>query len=165
MLIELADWKLEVDVPLTMTLSAAQAKEHCNCGYCKNFYAGIDRAYPMLRTFLSEFGIDVEGPDELCPFEPTIYEATYIIQGTIVEKGKQHLYLADVPLTICSAAESDIYTVHPTPYFTLTVGLLELPWMLSEPMTEVISPANEKEFLERMQRKLLQRLEMEQVLS
>lgn len=165
MLIELADWKLEVDIPLTMTLSGAQAKEHCTCGYCENFYTSIDRTYPTLRPFLAQFGLDVEGPDELCPFEPTIYEATYIVQGEIVQKGKQQLYLTDVPLILRSAPESDIYTMHPAPYFTLSVGLLELPWMLSEPMTEVISPANEKEFLERMQRKLLQRLEMEQVLS
>ena len=165
MLIELADWKLEVDVPLTMTLSGAQAREHCTCGYCTNFYASIDRRYPTLRSFLSQFGIDVEGPDELCPFEPTIYEATYVIQGHIVKRGRQRLYFEDIPLVLCSASESDVYTEHPMPYFTLSVGLLELPWVLSEPMSEVVSPANEKEFMERMQIKLLQRLESEQVLS
>ena len=165
MLIELADWKLEADVPLTMALSGSQAKEHCTCGYCKNFYAAIDRAYPMLRPFLLQFGIDIEGPDELCPFEPTIYEATYIIQGHIVQKGMQQLYLSDVPLMIRSAPESDICTEHPAPYFTLTVGLLELPWLLPDPMEDVISPANEEDFLERMQKKLLQRLAAEHILS
>lgn len=45
MLIELADWKMDVDIPLTMLLSDKQAKEHCACGYCRNFYAAID--YPL----------------------------------------------------------------------------------------------------------------------
>lgn len=165
MLIELGDWKLEADVSLTMALSVAQAKEHCTCGYCRNFYSAIDKAYPGLRPFLSRFGIDVEGPDELCPFEPTIYEATYIVQGYIVQKGSQQLYFDGIPLLIQSASESDICTEHPAPYFTLTIGLLELPWLLLEPMADVISPANEDAFLQRMQKKLLKRLDKEQICS
>lgn len=165
MLIELADWQLEADVPFTMSLSGSQAKNHCTCGYCRNYYLGIDRAYPMLRPFLAQFGIDVEGPDELCPFEPTIYEATYIVQGSILRKGKMQLCIGDIPLLIQSSTESDLYTEHPAPYFTLSIGLLELPWLLSEPMSDVVSPANEAEFLERMQSKLLLRVETEQILS
>lgn len=165
MLIELGDWKLEADVALTMALSGTQAQAHCTCGYCRNFYAGIDVAYPRLRNFLSQFGINVEGPDELCPFEPTIYEATYIVQGFIAQKGSQQLYFEDMPLLFRSASESDICTEHPSPYFTVTVGLLELPWLLSEPMSDVISPANEEAFLQRMQEKLLQRLGNEKIYS
>ena len=165
MLIELADWKLDVDVPLTMVISGSQAKEHCTCGYCRNYYAAIDQAYPSIRPFLSQFGIDVEGPDELCPFEPTIYEATYIVQGHILQMGKQPLCIADIPLVIGSSSESDIYTEHPTPYFTICIGLMELPWLLEEPMSDVISPANEDGFLERMQKKLLLRLDTDQISS
>lgn len=159
MLIELADWELDVDISLTMSLSDKQAKEHCTCGYCRNFYAAIDGAYPGLRPFLQRFGIHAEGPDELCPYEPTIYEVTYIVQGCVRHKGKQSLYIDDVPLTIRTSLESDICTEHPEPYFTLCIGLMELPWLLDEPMSEVISPANEDEFLSRMQKKLLARLQ------
>lgn len=161
----LADWVVDVDIPLTMELSVGQAKEHCDCGYCRNYYAVIDTAYPSLRPFLAQFGVDVEGPDELCPFEPTIYEATYIVQGKIVVKGSQSLRIDDIPLTIRSAETADIHTEHPLPYFTLCVGLMELPWVLDEPMEQVISPANEEDFLERMEQKLLMRLSNEQIMT
>ena len=157
MLINLADWLLDIDVDLTMTISAAQAKEHCTCGYCRNYYIGLDRSYPSVRPFLAKFGLVAEAPDELCPFEPTIFEASYIVQGNIVRKGVQQLRIDEVPLTIRTSDEADIYTEHPKPYFVLQIGLLELPWVLSEPMSEVISPANEEEFLDRMHKKLLQR--------
>ena len=39
----------------------------------------------------------------------------------------------------------------------LEVGELELPWVMDEPWEDVISPANEPEFLERMYRKLMAR--------
>lgn len=163
--ISLADWLLDVDVPLTMALSVGQAKEHCDCGYCRNYYAGLDHAFPGLRPFLAKFGLDAEGPDELCPFEPTIYEATYIVQGRILRHGKEQLRIDQIPLYIYPAAEADMCTEHPEPYFVLRIGLMELPWSLNEPMDQVISPANEEAYLQRMQTKLLKLLETEQFTS
>ena len=161
----LGDWLLDVDIELTMSISAAQAIEHCDCGYCRNFYATLDAEYPSIRPFLMKFGLYAEAPDELCPFEPTIYEVTYIVQGTILHFGMQNLTIDGIPLKICSSQQADMYTEHPEPYFTLCIGLLELPWSLSEPMNQVISPANEEENLLRMQQKLLQRLDGEAILS
>ena len=165
MLISFADWQLDVDIALTMTLSSSQAKEHCTCGYCKNYYVGLDRHYPTIRPFLAKFGLDAEAPDELCPFEPTIYEATYIVQGEILCTGIQALRIDNVPLYICSAEQADLCTEHPKPYFALRIGLLELPWQLPEPMDQVVSPANEQEFLDRMQQKLLHRLDADTIPS
>jgi len=165
MTVQLADWLLDVDITLTMSFSAAQAAEHCSCAYCKNFYRAIDGACPHLRQFLSGFGIDIEGPDELCPFEPTIYEATYIIQGKILHKGREVLYIDDIPLQIKSFEISDLETEHPTPYLTFCIGLIELPWLLEESPDQVISPANEPEYLERMEKKLLARLGSDSVFS
>jgi hypothetical protein len=48
---------------------------------------------------------------------------------------------------------------HPTcgePFFVLTTGLLELPWVLDEDMDEVLSPANEPEYMQRMMNRLLE---------
>ena len=42
-------------------------------------------------------------------------------------------------------------------HFMLEVGEMLLPWILSEDPNEVVSPANEPEFLEKMYRKLLLR--------
>lgn len=155
---DLLDWVLDVDVPLTMELSSSQASDHCQCGYCRNYYAALDASLPTLRPFLSRFGINAEAPDELCPFEPTIYEATYVIQGNILEKGTQNLLIDGVPLEILDAQEADIHTEHPMPYFTLRIGLMELPWLLDEPQSNVVSPANDPGYIERMERKLLRRL-------
>ena len=165
MLISLADWQLDVDVELSMEISASQAADHCTCGYCRNYYTALDQTYPTIRPFLSKFGLDAEAPDELCPFEPTIYEASYIVQGEIVHFGSQPLLIDGVPLNIYSSKQSDIYTEHPAPYFVLRIGLLELPWCLPEPMAQVVSPANEEEFLSRMQQKLLQRYDDFSILS
>lgn len=158
MLLEIGDWILDADIRLTMELSVSQAKAHCDCGYCRNFYAAVDAVYPSMRVFLSQFGLDIEGPDELSPFEPTIYEATYIVQGSIRQKGTMPLYIDGIPLFVKTAAEADLDTEHPEPYFALCIGLMELPWVLDEPADEVISPANEEAYLQRMQRKLLARI-------
>lgn len=165
MQITFADWQLNVDIERTMEISSGQAKDHCTCGYCRNFYAALDHHYPSVKPFLARLGINAEAPDELCPFEPTICEATYIVQGSIQRAGTQQLYIDNVPLCIRSAEQSDIYTEHPKPYFTVCIGLLELPWCLDEPMDQVVSPANEEEFLDRMQAKLLQRLTSETISS
>lgn len=155
MQIKLADWLLEVDVAQTMELSVPQAKDHCTCGYCRNFYAAADAAIPGLRPFLKGFGIDIEGPDEFCPFEPTICEATYIVQGSILQRGSEKVHIDGVPLSILTAEQADLKTDHPVPWFALRIGLFELPWVLDEPADQVVSPANTAECLQRMEQKLL----------
>lgn len=165
MTVRLADWLLDVDIALTMSLSGAQAAEHCSCAYCRNYYQAIDRVCPNLRKFLFNFGIYIEGPDELSPFEPTIYEATYIIQGKILHAGRETLNIDGIPLTIRSEQESDMETEHTSPYFTFCIGLIELPWLLDESPDQVISPANEPEYLARMEKKLLDRIDQDSALS
>ena len=49
--ISVGDWLFDVNLPLNMEISAAQAKDHCMCGYCRNFYAAVDGAgYARRRT-------------------------------------------------------------------------------------------------------------------
>ena len=148
---------LDVDIPLNMQISSAQAEDHCNCGYCRNFYEAIDLVCPSLRAFLAKLGVHVEGPDELSPFEPTIYEVSYIVNGTILERPVEAFYVDQIPVKILSAQEADMDTDRPEPYFVLVIGLIELPWLLDEDPQQVISPANEEQYLQRMQKKLLQR--------
>lgn len=161
----LGDWLLDVDVESTMTLSAAQAKDHCDCGYCRNYYVSLDEAYPSIKPFLMKFGLDAEAPDELCPYEPTIYEVSYIVQGEILRFGTQNLRIDGIPLSIFSSQQADLYTEHPQPYFVLCIGLMELPWKLSESMDQVVSPANEEEYITRMQQKLMLRADDKTIVS
>ena len=50
MRLQLADWVFEIHMDATMQYSAAEAAEHCDCAYCRNFYAALDARYPDLRV-------------------------------------------------------------------------------------------------------------------
>ena len=143
MIIELADWIFQVDIAATQAHTTKNASEHCLCGYCKNFYEAIEREYPELILFLNQFGIDFNGPSELMPFTPTLLLASYRVRGEILQWGREQLCVQGIPV-LPEAAHSGS--------FFLWVGEMELPWLQEEAMEDVVSPANEPEFLERMQR-------------
>lgn len=159
MTLEMEGWKLEVDLTATMSYSAAEAAEHCTCAYCRNFYGAIDSVSPGLRPFLAQFGVDIEAPDELMPFAATNVMVLYAVSGRIREKGIHPLLQDGVRIDPEDPEEAMINTGCPTPYFVLSVGPLELPWVLDEPLEEdeVLSPANEPSFLRKMMYKLLKR--------
>ena len=144
--ISLADWRFRVDVDATLDYTGKCSLDHCTCPYCQNFYENMDRAAPTLRPVLSKFGIYLNGPCELMPFEPTLVAACYRVTGQIVEWGAASLHISGVPLRPEAADEST---------FFLWVGPLDLPWSQEEDMYEVISPANQPEFLRRMEQRIL----------
>lgn len=157
MILEIDDWKFEVDLEATMEYSAKEAAEHCDCGYCRNFYAAIDGKYPDLRPFLAQFGIDVEVPAELFPYEPTCYSVSYAVYGRILTSGMQPIVVDGVPFT----AEAGDKSIGPWTnrlrgdYFILDSDMFTLPWVLDEPMEDVISTANEPSFIQKMINRLL----------
>lgn len=165
MIISIADWSFDVDVPHTEVYSKRITAEHCDCGYCRNFYAVVDESYPNLRPFIAQFGANVEGPDEMMPFEPTLCQLTYCISGRIISFGSKPIVIDETILEVVDGSELDIETQCPGPYFALITGYLELPWVLEEDMDEVISPANEPECLQRMWEKLLENTESNSLTS
>lgn len=142
MLLELGDWKFQVDVVATEERTRRYSFDHCECGYCKNFYDAVDAAYPYLRNILLKLGINLEGPCELMPFEPTLLLACYRVDGKILSWGRSTLSVNGISL-VPEAAEDET--------FLLWVGELEVPWIQEEPVDSVVSPANLPEFMERMQ--------------
>jgi hypothetical protein len=75
------------------------------------------------------------------------------VTGQILKKGETRLWVDDVPLR---PEEADDNT------FFLWAGEMDLPWTQDEDMDEVLSPANQPEFMDRMmQRWLLTRDELE----
>ena len=166
MLITINDWVLDVDLDRNMSFSAAQATEHCTCGYCRNFYETLDGEYPSLKPFLKQFGMNSLTPEELSPVEPTLCIVSYCISGTVVTRGIYPLDSGEVVFSVTTDAENPLY--EPSfgkPFFVLTTGLLELPWVLEEDMDEVISPANEPEYMERMMNRLLENVDTDSILS
>lgn len=140
--LELDGWRFLVHVESTRMHTANNALEHCVCSYCKNYYETVGFVYPQLSSFLNQFGIDVQGPSELMPFSHDYLLACYRVQGKILEWGRQELFVNGIPVVPEAADENT---------FFLWIGEMELPWVQNEDPSEVISPANLPEFLERMQ--------------
>lgn len=142
MILKLGDWRFRVDVDATAERTRQYSYEHCQCSYCKNFYDAIDVAYPELRSVMEQFGVNLEGPSELMPFEPTLMLACYRVDGEILQWGKSRLSVKGVTI-LPEAGDEDT--------FLLWVGEVHLPWLQQEAVEDVVSPANLPEFLERMQ--------------
>ena len=53
MILQIDDWKFDIDMERTMEYSAKEAAEHCDCAYCRNFYAAVDEHCSDLRPFLA----------------------------------------------------------------------------------------------------------------
>ena len=156
MIITLADWRFRVDVLSTNIYTTNCSLDHCTCPYCQNFYDNIDRENPDLRPVLDKFGVFLNGPCEVMPFEPTLVAACYRITGQIENRGQTYLHISGVPLR---PEEADAHS------FFLWIGPVELPWTQEEDMNEVLSPANQPEFMDRMMQRLLQWTEDSQVIT
>lgn len=141
-LLKIEDWEFLVDLDLTREKTAGYALDHCECGYCKNYYDTVGHTYPGVCTFLSQFAVNLNGPVEVMPFEPTFVLACYRVFGEILHWGTVPLAAGGLPVSIGAGEEGT---------FHLWIGEMDLPWVQEEPMEEVISPANLPEFLERMQ--------------
>lgn len=166
MILEIADWIFDVEIPATMAYSAGIWEDHCTCGYCRNFYETLDGAYPSLKPFLEQFGMNSLTPEEMSPIEPTLCMISYCISGTVLKRGIYPLDTGEVVFSFSTDAENPLYEpLFGKPFFVLTSGLLELPWVLPEDMDEVISPANEPEYMERMMKRLLENTDTEIMLS
>ena len=154
--ISIADWQFRVDRDATRDYTMKCSTDHCLCPYCRNFYETVDSVNPRLRSILDGFGIFLDGPCEVMPIEHNVILAAYRVTGTIVRSGKLRLYVDDVPL---------IPEISENGTFLLWVGPMELPWIQGIAPEEVISPANEPEFLERMTARVLTLLDMDTINS
>ena len=159
MILKIDDWEFDIDLERTMAYSAA---EHCDCAYCRNFYAVIDEKHPKLRPFLAQFGLDVEAPEEM--FAPSVlddsldYMPIYIVYGKILKAGHYEMEAG-----LCNiVANCDDQT---RDYFELNCYEITLPWVLDEPIEEVLSPANEPSFLKKMWDRLLGRAPKNNIVS
>ena len=172
MLLQIDDWVFDVDITHTMERSAAEAAEHCDCAYCRNFYAAVDRFYPNLRPFLAKFGIDIEAPDEQLPYDldgEMYYDSIYLVAGDILKEGKAPICNDRVVIrpVACNGPFQAVPASHncPKPCFILDVSTVVLPWILDEPMEETVSPANEPSFLNKMLNRLLSCVKKDKIQS
>ena len=166
MTISVADWIFDVDIASTMSYSAKVWENHCTCGYCRNFYETMNTEYPMTKAFLKKFGMNSLTPEEMSPIEPTLCILSYCICGTVVKRGIYPIDSGDVVFSVTMDVLNPLYEpLFGKPFFVLTTGLLELPWVLDEDMDEVISPANEPEYMQRMMNRLLENADFDPLIS
>lgn len=160
MILEMNDWIFDIDLKKTMKRYAQEAADHCDCAYCRNFYEAMYIYMPQLSPFLAQFGVHAEAPDMLCPYDVNKdkmwYEGEYVVFGSIIQVGKHSLRCDEAELFRIDVATDDEYDL-PQPYFVLSLNSAELPWILEEPMEEVVSPANDPSFLDLMWERLLKK--------
>ena len=169
--LKIADWEFDIAMERTMAYSAAEAAEHCDCAYCRNYYAAIDFDCPGMRPFLAQFGIDAEAPDELMPYDllpapegiddRVYYAGKYVVFGRIRKHGKERFALGNADFYPMEDTEFDVGE----PHFVLSLEESEIRWVLDEPFAEVVSPANEPSFLKKMWNRLLSGLKPKNPLS
>ena len=166
MILQIDDWKFDIDMERTMAYSANEAAEHCDCAYCRNFYAAVDQEYPALRSFLAQFGLNIEAPDEQMPYDfqgEMYYDSAYMVSGRILNMGRMPLLVGDVLISPKSADDVHINHNCPEPCFALDVGTVVLPWVLDEPMKDTVSPANFPFFLKKMWQRLLGKVQKDKI--
>jgi len=156
MIVSVQDWIFDVDIEATSRYCSDVVANPCNCGYCRNFRAAVNKEVPELNQFLSQLGSSVVAPEELMPYEPTVFEGSYCISGKILQRGNDVRISEHCWLSVLTEDETDYETQCPKPFFVLRSNSMELPWVLDEDMDEVVSPANEPEYLQRMWNRLLQ---------
>ena len=148
MVLQINDWIFRIDYEKTAEHSSFISSEHCTCAYCENYYRTIQEAYPELKPFLKQFGILIDAPSEMYPIEPTLYLSGYRVTGEILQFGNGPIMVGNAPVVAEPVDDA---------HFLLECGEIPLPWVMPEDMNEVISPANEPEFLEKMYWKLFMR--------
>ncbi len=156
MILKMDDWVFDIDLDTTIAYSAKEARDHCECAYCRNFYATVDAVYPNLRPFLAQFGVDIEAPEEMYQIDQLRSQAFYGAKGKLLQRG-QPFYIDGVAIDFDRGACGCVRCQ--PPFVEISVGLMELPWVLDEPFEDVVSPANEPGFLKKIWSWLLGRAE------
>lgn len=168
MILQYDDWVFDVDILKTESISNTEAAEHCKCGYCRNFYAGIDGFYPNFRGFFAAFGVNIEAPDELMPYEEgneVHYYGVVSVCGNIISNGTKPLVIDGIQIEPYAKNVYNINSVCPAPCFYLAFSDLLLNWNLDEPMDTVESDAKDPTFVRRIWDRIFGKVSSDDILS
>lgn len=150
MFLEFSDWLIYSDKDTTRTYCEEEYSSRCTCGYCRNFCATVDAAYPAIRYFLSKFGVDIEVPESLIPITPELYQASYAAQGKILRVGSEPIWVNGIAVTVEEDSEPD--------WFIINLGLMSLPWVLSDDPNTIPAPYGLSDMLADIKEKTPQQL-------
>lgn len=163
MIIEIDDWKFDVDMEYTRRYN--QTIEQCQCPNDRNYYAAVDQVFPELRSFLARFGVDVVRPEEIFSVEqedePVNYISWYTVKGKILQLGGYEIDIGPVHIlpqhrNEVSLPNPDCDKDDPNSWFVLSVMDIWLPLVLDEPMPKGLPPV--KTWFDRILEKVFRRM-------
>ena len=150
MILRFDDWAFDVRFQETAEDSKFEVDDHCMCGYCRNFYEGVDSAYPNLRAFLGSFGLNIEAPNELMPYvegDTVHYYGVFAVCGVIVDCGVAPFVIDGIQIKPTPYNDQQINYGCSDPCFFLEFSDVVLKWTQDESIEDVESPANDPDFI------------------
>ena len=141
-IIKKEDYVFDVDVEKTKEYYSS--KTLCDCDECRNFYCQAENAFPKLKNFLLDFGIDIARPDEICStyvYKGNVdyYAVAYTAVGECVQCGEYEFDVEDGGLFLNLVINKN--PVYPNEQedrqcFEIVVYNISLPWVLETPSEE-----------------------------
>ena len=136
------EYVFEVDIE--RTIDYYKTHSLCECVCCKNFYAQIKGKFPKLESFLADFGIDIEKPDNCMSIELNdeiqYIGIDYTVCGKISTMSEYEIDIHDNLFFSLVITDGFSSTNEQTgDYFTISVSnVFELPWVLNKPFPSPI---------------------------
>ena len=137
-IIEKEDYIFDVDIEKT--------KEHCSAGplcdcyECRNYYRQAAYAFPKLKNFLLDFGIDIARPAEIHSTyhkgAVDYHTVTYTVVGECIKFGKYEFDMEDGGLFINPVISTTPVFPNEQQCFEIFIYNIRLPWALEEPPKE-----------------------------
>lgn len=140
-IIQKEDYVFDVDIEKTKDYYLT--KTLCDCDECQNYYRQAGDTFPKLKSFLSDFGINITRPDEICSNyykgQVEYYAVAYTAVGKCVQCGEYEFDIQDGGLFLNLVI--NIIPVYPNEQedrqcFEIVAYNIRLPWVLETPHEE-----------------------------
>ena len=131
------------DVDIEKTKEYYSSKTLCECDECRNFYRQSDTAFPKLKNFLLDFGIDIARPEEICSTYNKgmvdYHAVSYTAVGECIQCGEYEFDIEDGGLFLNLVINKN--PVYPNEQedrqcFEIVIYNIRLPWVLDTPHEE-----------------------------
>ena len=140
-IIKKEDYVFDVDIERTKEYYLTRTL--CDCNECQNYYRQAENTFLKIKDFLSDFGIDISRPDEICSTydkgQVEYYAVAYTAIGECIQCGEFEFDIEDNGLFLNIVINKT--PVYPNEQedrqcFEIVIYNIRLPWVLEEPHEE-----------------------------
>ena len=122
----------EFDVDIQKTYEYYNSHSLCDCPACKNYYLQAEKTFPVLSSFLADFGVNISKPDETGWSEEgeeiDYHFAAYTVAGTIEGFDQYEIDIKDGGLSLNVVFNNKyIPNEQTSEFFVITVYGIRLP--------------------------------------